>query len=105
MKSFTTTAIVVATLALSASASFAQITPNMTRYSLLPLGSTGTLSRDAVRAEYFAAQKNGTAVPKGDLGNDTSASQSGNTLSRTAVQAEYFAAKKLGTLPRLGEMS
>ena len=62
----------------------------------------GSLTRDQVRAEYFAARANGTLPPNGE-GQVLTAERSTGTLTREEVRAEYFAARKAGTLTPNGE--
>ena len=62
----------------------------------------GSLTRDQVRAEYFAARANGTLPPNGE-GQVLTAERSTSSLTREAVQAEYFAARKAGNLTPNGE--
>lgn len=91
---FFATALVL-TAALSAATSFAGATEV----------SNGTLTREAVRADYFAAQKNGTLPPIGERDAGLASRSATNTLTREAVRAEYFAAQKDGTLPRINQGS
>lgn len=66
---------------------------------------SSTLSRDAVRADYLEAMKNGTLPRNGEGYTGPALPEANKTLTREAVRAEYFAAQKNGTLPRTGQAS
>ena len=63
---------------------------------------TGSLTREQVRTEFFAARANGTLAPNGE-GQVLTVKPSTSTLTRKAVQADFFAARKVGTLIPNGE--
>lgn len=93
MKSTFFAAGLLFTAALSGAASFAGTTEV----------NNGTLTREAVRAEYFAAQKNGTLPSVYERGHDLASRSTNSTVTREAVRAEYFAAQKNGALPSVYE--
>ncbi|MDD5332271.1 MAG: DUF4148 domain-containing protein [Rhodoferax sp.] len=104
MKSTLFTAGLLLTAALGASSSFAgEIGESYTGpvFSDTP----SSLTREAVRAEYFAAQKNGTLPHTGERYAGPATPSSPPAATREAVRAEYFAARDHGHLPRLGEGS
>ena len=62
----------------------------------------GSLTREQVRAEFFAARANGTLPPNGE-GQVLTVKPSTSTQTREGVQAEFYAARKAGTLAPNGE--
>ena len=60
--------------------------------------TTSSVSRDQVRAEYFAARQGGM-VPAGQEFDIKPASKAGSNLTRGQVRAEYFTARQSGMLP------
>ena len=62
----------------------------------------GSLTREQVRAEFFAARANGTLPPNGE-GQMLTAKRSISTQTRKGVQADFSAARKAGTLTPNGE--
>lgn len=104
MKSTLFTAGLLLSVALGASNSFAgEIGESYTGpvFSDTP----SSLTREAVRAEYLAAQKNGTLPLNGERYAGPATPGTPHALTREAVRAEYFAARNHGHLPRLGEGS
>ena len=63
---------------------------------------TGSLTREQVRAEFFAARANGTLPPNGE-GQVLTVKPSTSTQTREGVQAEFYAARQAGTLTPNGE--
>ncbi|MHB1200088.1 MAG: DUF4148 domain-containing protein [Polaromonas sp.] len=89
------------TVALSAATSFAA--EGVRHSGWASPGTSSTLTREAVRAEYIAARTNDTLPPNGERDYGVTAPNTVSTLTREAVRAEYFAAKKNGTLLFIGE--
>ena len=99
MKSTLFTASLLLTAALGATNSFASVS-----HAGSALQNThGTLTREAVRADYFAAKQMGILPPAGERDAVQVALNSTRTLTRDMVLAEYFAAKQMGILPPSGE--
>ena len=63
---------------------------------------TGSLTREQVRTEFFAARANGTLAPNGE-GQVLTVKPSTSALTRDAVQGEFYAARTAGTLTPNGE--
>lgn len=101
MKSTLFTASLLLTAALGATSSFAGESYTGPVFQNTP----STLTREAVRAEYFAAQKNGTLPLTGERYAGPATPNTASALTRDAVRSEYFAARDNGTLPRLGQSS
>lgn len=95
---FVTTALIL-TATLSAGSSFAAYSTPQTRLnnvetsSFFAKSAPSVLSRDAVKAEFFAAQKAG-ALPAMGEGASVKESSVSSTLTRAAVQAELSQAQK-----------
>ena len=101
MKSTLFTASLLLTAALGATSSFAGESYTGPVFQNTP----STLTREAVRAEYFAAQKNGTLPLFGERYTGPASPDTSTALTREAVRAQYFAARDHRNLPRLGEGS
>lgn len=62
-----------------------------------PVSSTAsTLTREAVRADYLQAQRNGALPELGEGGNVGAVAQAGSTRTRDAVRAEAIYAVRSG---------
>lgn len=101
MKSTLFTASLLLTAALGASNSFAGESYTGPVFQ----NSPSTLTREAVRAEYFAAQKDGTLPLTGERYAGPISPDTATALTRETVRAQYFAARDHGHLPRLGQGS
>lgn len=111
MKSTLTTVGLLLTVALTATISFAgqQDRPSRTiaegDSGSVASSTTSGLTREAVRAEYFAARNSGTLPVTSEGDSGVAGSGATSSLTRDEVIADYCSARNNGTLPRTGEVS
>ncbi len=100
---FTKSALVLAAGLIAGSAFAAGTQPSSGEGQISYVEATrSTLTREEVKAQYFAARQAG-ALPLNGEGQEMRVAVTPSVLSREAVKAEYFAARKAGKLPLNGE--